>query len=104
MLAIRFENEIKIINGFLFKDSIKEIAGRRYDAETKAWYVPCTDSNVALLRMLGAEFREGLDIQRDAGTAIADEPPVVVMPIKATPYRHQIAAFNFALRVLGGAV
>ena len=101
MLAIRCENEIKITDGFFYKDSIKEIAGRRYDAVTKAWYVPLSDGNVALLKMLGAEFDEGADMPKDAGTPIAEEPPVVVMSIKATPYRHQIAAFNFALRVLG---
>ena len=28
--------------------------------------------------------------------------PIQRMPIKATPYRHQIAAFNFAMRIFGG--
>ena len=101
MKAVYCENGIKITDGFLFKDSIKEIAGRRYDSATKAWYVPLSDGNVVLLKMIGAEFDEGADMPKDAGTQITDEPPIVTMPIKATPYRHQIAAFNFALRVLG---
>lgn len=30
-----------------------------------------------------------------------DLRPILPMPIKATPYRHQIEAFNFACRLFG---
>ena len=103
MLAIRCESEIKIADAFCIKDSIKEIAGRRFDAVTRAWYVPLTDGNVALLKILGVDFDESAEMPKDAGEPIPDEPPIVDMPIKATPYKHQVAAFNFALRILGGA-
>ena len=34
------------------------------------------------------------------------EEPLIPMPIKVTPYQHQIRAYNFALRLfgIGGAV
>ena len=56
--------------------------------------------NVALLGLLGAELDDTLspDIKaQDAG----DEVPIIPMPIKATPYQHQVRAYNFALRTFG---
>jgi hypothetical protein len=97
-------NEIRIDDGFLFKESIKAIEGRRFDSVTKAWYVPLSEANIALFKMLGAEFDESAATPEDAGTVINDEPPAMNMPIKAKPYRHQVAAFNFALRVFGGSL
>ena len=50
--------------------------------------------------MLGASLDDTLspDIKsQDAG----DEVPLIPMPIKATPYQHQIRAYNFALRTFG---
>lgn len=96
-------DEIKITECFLCKESIKEIAGRRYDPATKAWYVPNSPENSSLLSIFGAEFDESAEMPKDAGITIVDELPIIGMPIKAIPYRHQIAAFNFALRILGGA-
>jgi hypothetical protein len=31
----------------------------------------------------------------------SDIKPVVRMPIRAKPYKHQIAAFNFAMKIFG---
>lgn len=31
----------------------------------------------------------------------SDKAPLLPMPIKATPYSHQVAAFNFACRLFG---
>jgi hypothetical protein len=30
-----------------------------------------------------------------------NETPIIPMPIKATPYQHQVRAYNFALRLFG---
>jgi hypothetical protein len=54
MKAFKDGNKIRIEDGYLHRESIKEIPGRRYDAESKAWYAPCTEKNTALLQMLGA--------------------------------------------------
>ena len=97
MNAIRDGNHIRVYDAFLAKESIKEIDGRFYDPDDKAWVVPYSKENVGLL---GAELDDTLspDIKaQDAG----DEVPIIPMPIKATPYQHQVRAYNFALRTFG---
>ena len=96
--------EIRIEDGYLHRESIKEILGRRYEAELKAWFVPLCVGNAALLQTLGAEL--DADLKTLVGTAradgVADEEPITRMPIKVQPYKHQVRAFNFALRLFGG--
>ena len=100
MNAIRDGNHIRVYDAFLAKESIKEITGRFYDADDKAWVVPYSKENATLLGLLGAALDDSLasavEIQ-DAG----DEDPIFPMPIKATPYQHQVRAYNFALRTFG---
>ena len=45
MNAIRDGNHIRIYNAFLIKESIKEIDGRFYDSDDKAWLVPYSKEN-----------------------------------------------------------
>ncbi len=100
MNAIRDGKHIRVYDAFLAKESIKEIKGRFYDPDDKAWVVPYSKENVGLLGLLGAALDDSLspDIEtQDAG----DEVPLYPMPIKATPYQHQIRAYNFALRTFG---
>lgn len=56
MNAIRDGNHIRIYDAFLAKESIKEIDGRFYDPDDKAWVVPYSKENVALLQLLGASL------------------------------------------------
>jgi SNF2 family DNA or RNA helicase len=93
--------ELKISDCYLQKESIKEIAGRRYDAESKAWFVPHTESTVALLQLLGAEFDEEIKVALKRTQGACEQKPTRRMPIRAAPYKHQIAAFNFALEIFG---
>ena len=100
MNAIRDGNHIRVYEAYLAKESIKEIPGRFYDADDKAWVVPYSKENVALLGLLGAALDDSLSSAvkvQDAG----DEDPIFPMPIKATPYQHQVRAYNFALRTFG---
>jgi hypothetical protein len=66
--------------------------------------VPLTEQNVALFSMLGVELDDGIKevLKQQNQAAVVDDKPCAVMPLKATPYRHQVAAFNFALRLFGG--
>ena len=100
MNAIRDGNHIRVMDAYAVKESIKEIDGKFYDPDNKAWLVPYSKENVKLLYLLGATLDEALlpDIrEEDAG----DEVPILPMPIKATPYQHQVRAYNFALRTFG---
>ena len=66
MNAIRDGNHIRIYDAFLAKESIKEIDGRFYDPDDKAWVVPYSKENVALLQLLGAS-RYAFAGYQDAG-------------------------------------
>ena len=105
MNAIRDGNHIRVYDAFLIKESIKEINGRFYDADDKAWVVPFSQENAALLGLLGVSLADDL-VAKPAAETQEDETPIIPMPIKATPYQHQVRAYNFALRAfgIGGAV
>ena len=101
MNAVKDGKQIRIYNAFLIKESIKEIDGRFYDADDKAWVVPYSKGNAGLLALLGVSLGEGLLDSEDQQQVQEPEEPILPMPIKATPYQHQIRAFNFALRLFG---
>ena len=102
MNAIKDGNHIRIYDAFLIRESIKEVPGRFYDPDDKAWLVPLTAENAATLAMLGVELEKNLiSTPKPDDELEKDEKPIVPMPIKATPYQHQIRAYNFALRLFG---
>ena len=102
MNAIKDGKHIRIYDDFLIRESIKEIPGRFYDPDDKAWLVPLTAENAATLAMLGVELEKNLISTPETDDALEkDEKPIVPMPIKATPYQHQVRAYNFALRLFG---
>lgn len=102
MRALKAGGEIKITDSYLHRESIKEIIGRRWASEDKAWYVPLNHQNIALLQLLGAEIDEHLkeSVKSNAIQSIKEDP-TIHMPIRAAPYAHQIEAFNFAMKVYG---
>ena len=99
MNAIRDGTHIRIYDAFRIKESIKELDGRFYDADDKAWVVPYSPETAGLLRLMGVTLDDelGSEIQQ----AVSDEVPILPMLIKATPYQHQIRAYNHALRTFG---
>jgi len=100
--AVKDGNHIRIYDAFKIKESIKEIPGRFYDPDDKAWLVPLTTENAGLLAMLGVELEKNLISPSSETTELEkDEKPLLPMPIKATPYQHQVRAYNFALRLFG---
>ena len=100
MNAVRDGNHIRVYDAYLVKESIKEIDGRFFDPDEKAWVIPNTRENVSLLGLLGAALDDSLSPICEACDA-RDEVPIYPMPIKAIPYQHQIRAYNFALRTFG---
>ena len=100
MNAIRDGNHIRIYNAFMIRESIKEIDGRFYDPDDKAWVVPYSKENAALLTLMGVALGDDL-LEATVKEAKANETPIIPMPIKATPYQHQVRAYNFALRLFG---
>ena len=93
---------IKIYDSYLYRESIKEIPGRFYDAEEKAWCVPLTRHNAATVKLLGAELSAELqELDKGDNTVFVPEEPIVPPPINGTLYQHQVRAYNFALKMLG---
>lgn len=105
MLAKKYSDEkIEISDYYLYKESIKDIIGYRYDAESKCWYVPLCKENALLLQMLGAELDDELKmltVSESYQVNKKEQVPFVKMPIKAKPYVHQIQAFNMAMQLFG---
>ena len=102
MKAVKDGNHIRIYDAFMIRESIKEIPGRFYDPDDKAWLVPLSPENAATLALFGVELEKNLIFAPENGDALEkDEKPNVPMPIKATPYQHQVRAYNFALRLFG---
>ena len=102
MKAIKDGNHIRIYDAYLIRESIKEIPGRFYDPDDKAWLVPFSPENAGLLALMGVELENNLIFPTQTDEELEKlEKPIVPMPIKATPYQHQIRAYNFALRLFG---
>lgn len=101
MEAVKSDNEIRIYNAYLHRDSIKQIEGKHYDECDKAWSVPLTEENIKLLELLGCSLDEPLKAIVIADAESNDEQPLMPMPIRASPYRHQVRAYNFALKIFG---
>ena len=103
MYAQLKDNRVFLFDSFKHKESIKEMRGRTWHPEEKAWSVPIDAENLETLDLLGCEFSEELKMIKKSNVSNASEGavlPVVSMPIRATPYAHQIKAFNFACEIM----
>ena len=72
---------VDIYDAFMIRESIKEIHGRFYDPDDKAWLVPLTEENAGLLAWLGVELASDLIPQHDGescGEATYFSPPVLI--------------------------
>ena len=60
MYAVQSEQTIRIYDSFLYRESIREIDGRVFDADDKAWVIPLTAKNAYTVGLLGATLDEEL--------------------------------------------
>ena len=100
MRAVRYNETIRIYDSYLYRESIKEIDGRCYDAEDKCWVVPLCNENVATLSLIGcdldAELKGMLKSRRDA---FVGEYRHRAPRVKVKLYNHQQNAYDFALKI-----
>lgn len=91
---------------------IKYVEGRRWCPEEKVWELPLRDGIVEEITIslpnveVTPEVYETLsqrhlnaNLLTQIKMDIANAEPVLPMPIKATPFKHQIAAYNFGLQI-----
>ncbi len=103
MYAQLKDNRVFLFDSFKHKESIKEMYGRLWHPEEKAWSVPIDAENFETLDLLGCEFSADLRVLKQKyaiGEGDEDVLLIVPMPIRATPYEHQIKAFNFACKIM----
>ena len=103
MRAVFRNNRIFIYDSFIHKESIKQIRGRMWHPEDKTWSVPIGAESLETLDLLGCEFSDELRTMKQnmiASKESSENIPVMPMPIKVTPYAHQIKAYNFACKIM----
>ena len=101
MKAIADNGTIRIYDSYLYKESIREIDGRVYDPDDKAWIVPLNKKNAYTIGLLGAELDEELKelAKREDDNDVLTEP-IAKPKIKGSLYAHQVRAYNFALNLV----
>ena len=100
MRAVKHNDTIRIYDSYQYKESIREIDGRVYDAEDKAWVIPLTGKNLRTVGLLGASLDEELKAMLEEKTETISEPEIKPK-IKGNLYAHQTKAYNFALKLFG---
>lgn len=103
MHAIIKDGKILLYDSYIFKESIKEIPGRQWHPEEKAWGVPVSQQNIETFDLLGCELSDELaDIRQGfASENTADDTTLLPAPLKVSPYQHQLKGYNLACRSIG---
>lgn len=100
MLRARYED----------RDLCRQVPGRRWNPEKRAWEFPVSEEAVNTVRQLfpavyiDALVPRALALAAENKAAVKEEEPaepVEPMPVKTKPFKHQVAAYNVACRLLG---
>jgi|AGTN01.1.fsa_nt_gi Superfamily II DNA/RNA helicases, SNF2 family len=90
------ENKIHIFDAYDIKEELKQLPGRRYNADAKVWELPLNEFSVKSLRSLGL-LVQGYEAPASKAKILAEAKPIVRPRINGKLYDHQIRAFNFSL-------
>ena len=103
MHAVIKDGKILLYDSYIFKESIKELPGRQWHPEEKAWSVPISQQSIETLDLLGCELSDEItDIrQRFVSKNTANENTILPAPLKVSPYEHQLKGYNLACRSMG---
>ncbi len=103
MHAVIKDGKILLYDSYIFKESIKEIPGRQWHSEERAWSVPISQQSIETLDLLGCELSDEItDIRQGfASENTADETTLLPAPLKVSPYEHQLKGYNLACRSMG---
>ena len=101
MYATRSSDALRVYDAYLYRDGLKNIPGRYFDADDKAWVLPYTDEAVRTLELLGARLGDGIEPSSQSKAVVKKYETINTQPrVKATLYAHQVRAYNFALEML----
>lgn len=101
MYAVQSNETIRVYESYLYRDGLKNIPGRFWDAEDKAWVLPLTDEALKTLEVLGARLDENLAALCRKNTKHKEVVITEKPKVKAKLYKHQEAAYQFSLDTLG---
>lgn len=98
MYAVQCNESIRVYDCYQYRESIKEIEGRFYDADEKCWIIPLTAHNASTLSLLGASLDESLkELAKTARVAFVSRCEHRKPRVKAKLFAHQHDAYDFAL-------
>ena len=98
MYAVQCNESIRVYDCYQYRESIKEIEGRFYDADEKCWVIPLTAQNASTLSLLGASLDESLkELAKTARVAFVSRCEHRKPRVKAKLFAHQQDAYDFAL-------
>lgn len=98
MYAVQCNESIRVYDCYQYRESIKEIEGRFYDADDKCWIMPLTAHNASTLSLLGASLDESLkELAKTARVAFVSRCEHRKPRVKAKLFAHQQDAYDFAL-------
>ena len=98
MYAVQCNESIRVYDCYQYRESIKEIEGRFYDADEKCWIIPLTAHNASTLSLLGASLDESLkELAKTARVAFVSRCEHRKPRVKAKLFAHQQDAYDFAL-------
>ena len=98
MYAVQCNESIRVYDCYQYRESIKEIEGRFYDADEKCWVLPLTAQNASTLSLLGASLDESLkELTKAARVAFVSRCEHRKPRVKAKLFAHQQDAYDFAL-------
>ena len=103
MHAVIKDGKILLYDSYIFKESIKEIPGRQWHPEKKAWSVPISQQNIETIDLLECKLSDEItDIRQGfASENTVDENTLIPAPLKVSPYQHQLKGYNLACRSIG---
>ena len=98
MYAVQYNESIRVYDCYQYRESIKEIEGRLYDADEKCWVIPLTAHNASTLSLLGASLDESLkELAKTARVAFVRRCEHRKPRVKAKLFAHQQDAYDFVL-------
>ena len=98
MYAVQCNESIRVYDCYQYRESIKEIEGRFYDADEKCWVIPLTAHNASTLSLLGASLDESLkELAKTVRVAFVSRCEHRKPRVKAKLFAHQQDAYDFAL-------
>ena len=112
MKAIKVDAEtLGLQDSFHYKEFIKqELTGAKWVKDKKIWQVEFSIGNIEKLLTVKCDITDDINAEYEARKKVMDQvtaeklsektKAIEKMPIKATPYEHQIKAYNIACKIM----